>query len=305
MKYALRLRLAILGAALAACAAAPARAAVDFATEIKPILEAACLRCHHEARAEGELRLESRALATTTGASGPALVPGDADASPLYTHTVLPADDAQIMPPDGAPLDESQTARLRQWIAEGATWPEDAQLEVQPRIDFAALVQPILEAYCISCHSAAKAEGELDLSTRQAALKGGASGPSFEPFAPEESLLYALATVGEDDPTLMPPAKQGGPLPKESIEMLRLWIAQGAVWPEDATLKVRPKPASGQPSPDDLELVRKLHAQIVARQRETADEPMADYSSTVPLTGATYQMVALEGGVFTMGSPAD
>ena len=39
----------------------------------------------------------------------------------------------------------------------------------------------------------------------------------------------------------MPPAKKGGPLDKKSIETLRLWISEGAEWPNDLVLKTRAK----------------------------------------------------------------
>ena len=88
------------------------------------------------------------------------------------------------MPPDGPPLDKSQTTRLRTWIAEGAAWPKDAALEVQPRIDFVDHVQPILEMNCLSCHSGDEPEGEFDLTTHEAALQSGASPPSIVPTKP-------------------------------------------------------------------------------------------------------------------------
>jgi formylglycine-generating enzyme required for sulfatase activity len=272
-------------------------AAVNFEMEIKPIIEASCLRCHNEANPEGDLRLDTFEGATENDA----IVPGEPDASSFYTLTVVPADDELRMPPDGPLLDESQAARLRAWIEEGAEWPEDAALEVQPRIDFVQHVQPILERNCLSCHSGDHLEGEFDLSTHEAALQSGASPPSIVPTRPAESPLYLLTSVAADDPTLMPPADQGGPLAKDSIEILRLWIAQGAIWPDGVTLKTRPKPATTRPTPDDMQLVRRLHALITDHARE--EQQSGNYSAKVPLTGAAYHMVELEGGEFVMGSP--
>ena len=100
----------------------------------------------------------------------------------------------------------------------------------------------------------------------------------------------------------MPPVKQGGPLDKASIETLRHWISEGANWPTDIVLKTRAKKSSGNPNSDDMALVRKIHAQIVEQAKK--DAKFTDYSAKIPKTGVPYQMVAIKGGEFLMGSPA-
>jgi formylglycine-generating enzyme required for sulfatase activity len=287
---------------LALAPVSSSQASVDFESEIKPVIESACLHCHNAAQADGELRLDSLDAALTGGEHGAAIITGDPAKSSFYTRTVLPADHEEIMPPDGPPLDESQTSRLRKWIEEGAKWPKEAKLEVRPRIDFVEHVQPILEAACLSCHSGETPEGEFSLVTHQAALESGSNPPSIVPFKPEESSLYALTIVPKDDPTLMPPVDKGGPLEKSAMETLRNWIAQGAIWPKDVILKIRSQKSGGPPSPDDLALVRKIHARIV-EQAKAEGGAFASYSAKVPQTGAAYHMVALEGGDFLMGSP--
>jgi formylglycine-generating enzyme required for sulfatase activity len=280
-----------------------AYAAVDFEREIKPIIEAACLSCHQEGNAEGNLRLDTLAAATEAREHGAAIVPGDATKSTFYTSTVLPVDDEKAMPPGGPPLDKTQTQRLRQWIEEGANWPAAVKLEVRPRIDFAEEVQPILEVNCVSCHSGETAEGGFDLTTREAAFTSGVNSPSIVPFNSEKSAVYTLTVVGKDDPTLMPPVEQGGPLAKQDSETVRLWIDQGAIWPKGIRLKTRARPPAGGSSPDDLELVRKIHALIVERGARESNSSFSDYSAEVPQTRAPFQMVAIKGGEFVMGSP--
>ena len=281
------------------------RAEVDFEIEIKPIIEAACLRCHDEHNADGDLRLDSLARATAGGASGPSIVLGDAANSSFYSRMVLPADDLEIMPPDGPPLDKAQVARVRKWIEEGAKWPVGVKLEVQPRIDFVEHVQPILEMHCVSCHSGDEPEGAFDLTSLEGALQSGSTPPSIVPFKPGESSLFTLTIVDRDDPSLIPPTAQGGPLAKDATEMLRLWIAQGAIWPDGISLKTRPKPATSVPSPDDMQLVRKLHALITERASENGEAEFGDYSAKVPQTDAPYHMTAIPGGEFLMGSPPE
>ena len=128
----------------------PAQAAVDFVKDIQPILEFNCVSCHREGNEKAGLRLETRKLATTTGDSGPSIVPGKADKSPFYTSLILPEDDEALMPPKkkGGPLPKEQIALVKTWIEEGAPWPENLMLisrkrEVAPMVDETKLVADI------------------------------------------------------------------------------------------------------------------------------------------------------------------
>lgn len=112
-------------AALAVIAAPGARAdeaaePVNFATDIWPFIESRCLSCHGDDRPKARLRFDAAEHFLSGGTSGPALVPGDPDASLIYERVVLPPDHDDIMPPQGDPLTAEQTALLRRWIAEGA-----------------------------------------------------------------------------------------------------------------------------------------------------------------------------------------
>src|SRR4051794_21196712 len=168
------------------------------------------------------------------------------------------------------------------------------------KIDFVKDVQPILEMNCVSCHSGEK-QGDFDLTSRGTAFKTGSESSAIVPFNPEASALYKLTILPKDDESLMPPAKQGGPLDKKSIEVLRAWISEGANWPKDITLKTRAKRSAGTPNSDDLELVRRIHSLIVERAK--TNSKFSDYSAKVPKTSAPYSMVAIKGGEFLMGSP--
>ena len=278
--------------------------AVDFAREIQPLIESACLNCHNEKKAEGGLRLDTRKGALTGGDNGEAIVPGRPADSPFYALTILAADDDEVMPPEKeGPLAKSQIERLKKWIAEGAKWPESAKLKLRPRIDFVQHVKPILQQNCLACHQKKNAEGELDLSTHKTALVGGENGPVIVAFRPLTSKLYTATIADEDADELMPPADKGGPMTASQTGRLREWIAQGAIWPRGVTLRPQAK-AGVTPTTDTRELIAKIHARIVKRSKQDAAKKPADYSSKVPLTGATYQMVAIKGGEFLMGSPA-
>ena len=278
----------------------PSSTAIDFKSQIQPLIESACLHCHMGDEPDGGLRLESRQAAMEGGDSGPAIVTGEPEESPFYTLAVLPPDDDQIMPPEGPPWTKVQSDLIRSWIAAGAEWPADIELQVQPRIDFVQHVQPILERNCLSCHSSDSDESDYDLSTRDAALEGD---ETIVPFRPNESRVYSLTVLAADDDELMPPVNAGGPLPKDVTDPLRLWIAQGAIWPDNLTLKAKAKTVDRSDSPDNLELVKRIHAKILETSQGKSVGAMADYASKVPRTGADYHMVAIPGGEFLMGSP--
>jgi len=106
---------------------------VDFVRDIQPILEFACVSCHQAGHDKGGLRLDTRELAFKGGDGGVAIVPGDSSKSSLYTLAVLPGDHDDLMPPSnkGGPLPTSETDMLRDWIDQGAVWPDGIVLQAR------------------------------------------------------------------------------------------------------------------------------------------------------------------------------
>jgi formylglycine-generating enzyme required for sulfatase activity/mono/diheme cytochrome c family protein len=103
------------------------------------------------------------------------------------------------------------------------------------KIDFRKQIKPTLEVHCLSCHGAEKPKGDLRLDTKENAIKGGDDGTSLVPGKPAESTLYTSTVLPPDHDDAMPP--KGERLAKEETENLRLWIEQGAEWPEGEVLK--------------------------------------------------------------------
>ena len=103
-----------------------ADAKVDFAKDIQPILQQQCLKCHGEEKQKGKLRLDSREAALKGGKNGPAFVASDAAKSELIRRITLPKSDDDFMPSEGEPLPKAQLDLIRDWINQGATWPESA-----------------------------------------------------------------------------------------------------------------------------------------------------------------------------------
>ncbi|MDA0752860.1 MAG: SUMF1/EgtB/PvdO family nonheme iron enzyme, partial [Verrucomicrobia bacterium] len=276
--------------------------AVDFSKQVKPILEANCLSCHNPENVKGELLMDTRENVIIGGEYGPALEPGKPDESSLYTLTILDPDDEDIMPPKGDPLTKAQTDILKTWIEQGAEWPEDVVLKPARKVDFVEDVQLVLEQNCVSCHREGHADGDLQLDVREKAFAGGKSGKAIIPGRSSLSSLYTFTILPEDHGDLMPPAKKDGPMSKEKTDILRFWIDQGAQWPDGITLV--PRKAEDGPTGANMELVTSIHDRIIEKNTITEESQMETYTETITGTQITFDMVAIKGGTFKMGSPA-
>ncbi len=274
---------------------------VDFATEIKPLLESTCLSCHGPEKPKGELQLMTRALAIKGGEKGTSLVPGKPADSTLYSTTILPPSHDDIMPPKGDPLSKIQADILKRWIEEGAEWPESMTLQKVQRIDFTKDIKPIFEFECVACHREGHDKGGLRMDTRELTFKGGENGDGIVAFKPKKSRVYVSTTLSVDDDGLMPPAKKGGPLPKDKIATLARWIEQGAPWPEGVTLLPKKKDEAGG---DETTTVAAIHAKIAKEVVALEASAMKPYTNLISGTTVKYSMVPIPGGEFTMGSPA-
>jgi hypothetical protein len=97
--------------------------------------------------------------------------------------------------------------------------------------DFARDVEPVLKRSCLACHGAAAAQGGLSLSTREAALKGGVSGPAIVPGDAAASLAVKRLREAPG----LPRMPMGLPaLTEAEVAALRAWIDAGAAWPAAA-----------------------------------------------------------------------
>ena len=103
----------------------PVRASleIEFARDVKPIFDRACLSCHGPDKQEAGLRLDRSDLAMLGGDSGKAILPGKSEQSRLI-HYVAATDSDKVMPPEGPRLSTAEIETLRKWIDRGAVWPK-------------------------------------------------------------------------------------------------------------------------------------------------------------------------------------
>jgi hypothetical protein len=114
----------LVSAALLGLLPARAQEKVDFAKSIGPIFEASCLECHGPEKQKGKLRLDLKESALKQDDPDHVITRGDAGKSELYRRITLPADDDDRMPNKGKPLTKTQTDLIRDWINQGANWPD-------------------------------------------------------------------------------------------------------------------------------------------------------------------------------------
>jgi len=139
-------------------------AAIDFATDIQPIFEKSCVRCHGPKKPKSGYRLDNREDALRGGDIGAAIIVGQADESSLLRYVTHGEEDME-MPPigKGDKLSATEIDRLRHWINAGAVWSGSA---TDTRIHFS--MAPSLRAVWV--------EGSERRFSEQTGMKDGVVG---------------------------------------------------------------------------------------------------------------------------------
>jgi formylglycine-generating enzyme required for sulfatase activity len=161
-------------------------------------------------------------------------------------------------------------------------------LPLNAAINFEEQIVPILVKHCRACHNPQKAEGALRITTRVGSMK------AIVPNAPEKSPLWLRMEIPAGKPGAMPP---DGQLSQQQRDLVRDWIKEGANWPNGIILEGMKLPS------EERETVARFHAKIVATTKEKTPAEMKQYKSTIPGTSATFEMVPIPAGEFTMGTP--
>jgi mono/diheme cytochrome c family protein len=111
-----------IAAAVVRCSAADKP--VNFNQQVRPLLNAHCVKCHGGVKETGKLNLLFRDAALKGGNSEtPAIVPGKPEESELIKRLTTDDEDER-MPKKADPLKPEQIALLKRWIAEGGSWDE-------------------------------------------------------------------------------------------------------------------------------------------------------------------------------------
>jgi len=84
-------------------------------------------------------------------------------------------------------------------------------------------LNPIFKRSCTGCHHPGKLKGELDLTSFAAFQKGGKHGLAFKAGEPAASRV--VEEVSGNEPSM---PKEGDPLSKSEIALIKRWIREGA-----------------------------------------------------------------------------
>ena len=111
--------------------AAVADEPVNFRKQIAPILAKHCVRCHSSENSKGDVSLATFDNLKSKGY----VVGGDPDGSYLIELVTSQNDDPPAMPKESTPLAEAEVNLLRQWVQQGATWPDEVVVKAISKAD--------------------------------------------------------------------------------------------------------------------------------------------------------------------------
>ena len=172
-----------------------------------------------------------------------------------------------------------------------------ASAALHAAVSFETEVKPIFEKQCAECHGPKKQKSEFRLDDREVALHGGEShAPNILPGKPAESPLLKFVTTADLD-TRMPP--KGERLTAAEVDTLKRWIAEGAVWPESASLKktdpldwwsLKPLTKPALPSGDAAHPIDRF---ILAKLQEKHLQPSATADARTILRRLNFDLIGL------------
>ncbi len=99
-------------------------------------------------------------------------------------------------------------------------------------VSFQRDIAPIFVKHCYECHNEDEAKNDFRIDDPDSVFSYVEAGEV------ESSALLTDYLLSDDPDYLMPPPKQGGPLSPGELSLIRIWIEEGADWPDDATVGV-------------------------------------------------------------------
>jgi uncharacterized membrane protein len=102
-------------------------------------------------------------------------------------------------------------------------------------------IAPILRAACLECHGPEDAKNDFRVDDPEVLMD------YIEPEDIEASSMFIDYLTVDDEDMLMPPESHGGPLKPGELALIRVWIEEGANWPEGYQLVAEQAAEAVQP----------------------------------------------------------
>lgn len=174
------------------CCFATAEEPVEFNKHVAPIIEQHCVRCHCVGNRKGDVSL------TTLNdlKSNEYVVAGDADGSYLIELVTSQDGEPPAMPKEAKPLSDSEVALLRQWINQGAKWPDDFVIKKKAKADPSWWsLQPLKVARLSESSSMKVPDSESQATTIDDFIREGLTehGLTLSPQADRRTLIRRLS----------------------------------------------------------------------------------------------------------------
>jgi len=218
----------------------PTGGGISFASQIGPLLQSRCGRCHGN-DPKGGFSVASYADIRRGSDSGVVFYPGKGQGSRLIELL-----ETGEMPKGGNKFSPDEIALVTQWIDLGAVFDGEpvsmaaaggsvAMPTGNETVSFMKDVAPVLVGACTRCHGGERGADNMELDTFTRLMKGGRTGAIVMPGSPTGSLMVQMIEGTAKDklgPRRRMPDRSP-PLAKEAIEKIKTWIAEGAKFDGD------------------------------------------------------------------------
>lgn len=133
----------------------------------------------------------------------------------------------------------------RSWLGLPPAVLTPAKIENLPEANvYAAVVAPLMQEKCVSCHGSTKQKGKLRLDSPDFMQKGGKNGAAIVAGKVADSELMRRLLLPKSDEKHMPP-KEKNQLSEAEIKLLHWWIENGAAY--DKKVKELPQSEAVKP----------------------------------------------------------
>jgi mono/diheme cytochrome c family protein len=168
-----------------------------------------------------------------------------------------------------------------------------AEPDESNQIDFGRQIRPILSDTCFTCHGPDEKsrDSDLRLDTKAGAFVDLDGHRAIVPGKPLESSLYRRL-ISKDEDEKMPPVDSGRKLSSEQVELVRLWIEQGAKWEEHWSF-VAPKQPSAPPVKNKNWIRNPIDAFVLARIEAAGLSPSPEASKETLIRRLTLDLTGL------------